>query len=98
MELFPPRREEVQDQIRARQCPEGERIDQEPTRSYLLSSRSPCRGRILCPSVTWIWRCQELRRIVARMVCSKESSSGEMRLLTLGNWSLLASKFRHQIL
>src|SRR5439155_754176 len=65
---------------------EAERTEQQSIESgcYFLSARSSSRGRILCSSINGIWKGQELCWFMARMVCSKESSRGEMRLLILG--------------
>src|SRR6266705_4165315 len=79
MDLLPPRREEIQDQSRDRQRSQGEGIEQESTRDYLLSSRSSRRSRILCPPIDRIRQRQKLCRIVARMVGSKEPARREMK-------------------
>src|SRR2546428_706821 len=60
MDLLPPRQEEVQDKIRDGKRSQRERIEQESTGDYLLSSRSSSRGRILCPPVNRIRHVPEL--------------------------------------
>src|SRR6266566_7871556 len=84
MDLLPPRREEIQDQSRDRQRSEGEGVEQESTRDYLLSSRSSSRSGILCPPLNRIRTRQELHWIVARVVGSKEPARRKMRFFTAG--------------
>src|SRR6266567_8007340 len=84
MDLFPPRREEIQDQSRDRQRSEGEGIEQESTRDYLLSSRSASRSGILCPPLNRIRTRQELHWILARVVGSKGPACRKMRFFTAG--------------
>src|SRR2546426_2471436 len=97
MDLLPPRREEIQDQSRDRQRSQGEGIEQESTRDYLLSSRSSRRSRILCPPIDRIRQRQKLCRIVARMVGSKEPARRD-EILHYEREALAASKSCKQIL
>src|SRR6266700_4312195 len=84
MDLLPPRREEIQDQSRDRQRSEGEGIEQESTRDYLLSPRSSSRSGILCPPLNRIRTRQELHWLVARVVGAKEPACSKMRFFSAG--------------